>query len=93
MPVFRGNQIEEEGNVSEINFDDGNAPWQIQNNLRCKQIDGHNCGLIAYVIIMEIYGCWLCDGAVNKIANNKGGYRTEVTRITYFSLSCNSGIR
>ena len=68
--------------IIEIDFDNGNAPWQIQNKLRCKQIDGHNCGPIACVIIMEIYG-WLREGAVNKIANNKGGYRTVVMR--YFS--------
>ena len=66
----------------EIDFDDGNMPWLIQNKLRCKQVDGHNCGPIACVIIMEIYG-WLREGAVNKIANNKGGYRQVVTR--YFS--------
>ena len=62
----------------EIDFDDGKMPWMIQNKLRCKQVDGHNCGPIACVIIMEIYG-WLREGAVNKISNNKGGYRQVVT--------------
>ena len=54
----------------EIDFDDGNALWQIQNKLRCKQVDEHHCRQITCVIIMEIYG-WLREGAVNKIATTK----------------------
>ena len=53
----------------EIDFDDGNVPRQIKN--KCHR-----------VCIYNGYG-WLWEDAVNKIAKNKGGYRTVVMR--YFS--------
>ena len=60
--------------VLEIDFDDGEAPWIVQNERQFKQNDGYNCGPIAMLKVLEIYG-WIRVGAIDLIAETPAGYR------------------
>lgn len=53
------------------------APWIVTNLHHHRQKDGHNCGPIACLKVMEIYG-YLDTGAIDIIAHNRGGYRNVV---------------
>ena len=40
----------------ELCFDDKDAPWSVYNDPGIRQVDGYNCGPIACLKVMEIYG-------------------------------------
>ncbi len=76
---FRNEMNVVDGNVHdkmimEIDFYDGEAPWIVKNERQYRQRDGYNCGPIAMLKVLEIYG-WIKGGAIEMIANTPAGYR------------------
>jgi len=57
----------------EIQFGD-EAPWIVENQHFQRQRDGHNCGPIACLKVMEVYG-YIEEGQIEVIAQSPGGYR------------------
>ena len=70
----------------EIKFGE-EAPWIMTNLRHHKQRDSHNCGPIACLKIMEIYGC-IEKGYIEIIAGLLGGYRGFV--MNKFDELCNT---
>ncbi len=60
--------------ILHIDFDDGEAPWIVENERQYKQRDGHNCGPIAILKVLQVYG-WIRPGAIELIAKTPLGYR------------------
>lgn len=60
----------------EVSFGD-EAPWVCKNQHFTRQKDGHNCGPIACLKVMEVFG-YIEVGAIDIIAKNVGGYRSVV---------------
>ena len=61
----------------ELCFDDLGPPWTVVNDQSYKQSDGVNCGPIACLKVMELYGL-LESGSIKKIGQDNGGYRRIV---------------
>ncbi len=60
--------------IMEIDFNDAEDPWIVKNERQYRQRDGYNCGPIAMLKVLEIYG-WIKCGAIEMIANTPAGYR------------------
>jgi hypothetical protein len=63
--------------VVEHCFDDGQQPWIVTNERTYRQSDGFNCGPIACLKVMELYG-FLQVGSIPKIGESIRGYRSVV---------------
>ncbi len=63
--------------VLEICSDDLNKPWLVSGNQILKQNDGYNCGPIACLKVLKIYG-FLPRNSIAEIAHEKYGYRGVV---------------
>jgi len=61
----------------ELCFDDKYAPWCVYNDPIIRQVDGYNCGPIACLKVMEIYGI-LPPDSIAEIAHQRYGYRGVV---------------
>jgi hypothetical protein len=61
----------------ELCFDDKYAPWCVYNDPIIWQVDGYNCGPIACLKVMEIYGI-LPPDSIAEIAHQRYGYRGVV---------------
>ena len=68
----------------EICFEETNTHWLVYNEQAYIQSDGCNCGPIACLKVMEIYG-FLKVGSINVIGNSVEGYQPVV--LDYFN-SC-----
>jgi len=53
------------------------APWTVKNQLFTEQSDGYNCGPIACLKVMEVFG-YIDKGEVEIISQLPGGYRDIV---------------
>ena len=60
--------------VMEIDFMDDNAPWHVEHDPILKQADGFNCGPIACLKVLEIYGL-IEENSIGDIAHQQYGYR------------------
>ena len=58
----------------EISFRDDEHPWIVTNERQYRQKDGYNCGPIAMLKLLEIYG-WIKVGAIDAIEDTPAGYR------------------
>jgi hypothetical protein len=63
--------------VIELCFDDKYAPWCVYNDPIIRQVDGYNCGPIACLKVMEIYGI-LPPDSIAEVAHQRYGYRGVV---------------
>lgn len=63
--------------VLELCFDDMYSPWVVSSDPILKQHDGFNCGPIACLKVMEIYGV-LPVNSIAEIGHQKFGYRGVV---------------
>ena len=63
--------------VLELCFDDMYEPWVVASDPILKQHDGFNCGPIACLKVMEIYGS-LPMNSIAEIGHQKYGYRGVV---------------
>ena len=61
----------------ELYFEDKDEPWVVYNDHTILQVDGYNCGPIACLKVMEIYGI-LPPNSVAEIAHQRYGYRASV---------------
>jgi hypothetical protein len=57
--------------VLELDFGVKKSPWVMTNEQYYTQKDGYNCGQIACLKIMEIYG-WITPGSIHQIAPHQG---------------------
>ena len=73
----------------EIYFHPLLTPWIVTNEHTCTQKDGWNCGPIACVKVMEIYG-FLPDGSIDDIRLTGKDYQTVVMEY-YTSALINYG--
>jgi hypothetical protein len=62
--------------LMEIKFG-SEAPWKMTNQHFTRQRDGHNCGPIACLKVMEVFG-YIDKGQVEVIAKSPSGYRNIV---------------
>jgi hypothetical protein len=62
--------------LMEIKFG-SEAPWKMTNQHFTRQRDGHNCGPIACLKVMEVYG-YIDKGQVEVISQSPSGYRNIV---------------
>lgn len=69
----------------ELFFDDIETPWTVYNDRSYKQSDGVNCGPIACLKVMELYGL-LIEGSIEKFGQQPNGYRSAV--MTYYKKYC-----
>ena len=68
----------------ELRFDDM-TPWMVKLDQSYKQSDGINCGPIACLKVMELYG-FLEKGSIERIGKSPGGYRHLV--MDYYKNCC-----
>ena len=61
----------------ELCFDDLGPPWTVVNDISYQQSDGVNCGPIACLKVMELYGIFQ-KGSIEQIGSKPGGYRYVV---------------
>lgn len=71
--------------VLEIDFDDAQAPWIVQNERQYTQKDGYNCGPIAMLKVCEIYG-WVRNEAFDTLPHTPARYRGFVMNMYEFLL-------
>jgi hypothetical protein len=60
--------------VMEIDFMSYHEPWNVEHDLILKQADGINCGPIACLKVLEIYGL-IAENSIQDIAHQQFGYR------------------
>ena len=65
-----------------IKFGDESLCWVVKNSCCTRQKDGYNCGPLACLNVMFIYGCIGSD-AIPKMAEKKGGIRGVV--VSFFN--------
>jgi hypothetical protein len=58
----------------QIKFQDGNSEWTVRNERHHQQKDGFNCGPVAMLKLLEIFG-HIKVGALDIIAYTSAGYR------------------
>jgi len=63
--------------VMEIDFMDTHEPWNVEHDPILKQADGFNCGPIACLKVLEIYGL-IKENSIGDIAHQQFGYRGVV---------------
>lgn len=66
-----------------ISFGNSDGPWIVTNERQYRQKDGYNCGPIAMLKLLEIYG-YIKQGSINAIADTPAGYRGVA--MNFFSL-------
>ena len=66
------------------------APWQVYNDPIIKQNDGFNCGSIACLKVLELYG-FIPTDSIAQIAEKKNGYRGVVMPFYQKMLEVNEG--
>ena len=67
-----------------LHFDDS-SPWTVRLDISYRQSDGINCGPIACLKLMELYG-FLKEGSIDRIGESPGGYRNAV--MDYYQNCC-----
>mgnify|MGYP006866423466 FL=1 len=67
-----------------LDFNDS-SPWMVQLDRSYRQSDGINCGPIACLKFMELYG-FLKEGSIDRIGQSPGGYRHAV--MDYYQNAC-----
>jgi hypothetical protein len=67
-----------------LDFDDS-SPWTVRLDISYRQTDGINCGPIACLKLMELYG-FLKEGSIDRIGESPGGYRSAV--MDYYQNCC-----
>jgi len=70
--------------MMELHFDDL-TPWMVELDKSYTQSDGINCGPIACLKVLELYG-FLKEGSIERIGDSPGGYRNVV--MDYYSNCC-----
>ena len=55
-------------------FGNSDAPWIVTNERQYRQKDGYNCGPIAMLKLLEIYG-YIKQGSIDAIGDTPAGYR------------------
>jgi hypothetical protein len=70
--------------MMELHFDDL-TPWIVELDKSYTQSDGINCGPIACLKVLELYG-FLREGSIAHIGDSPGGYRNVV--MDYYSNCC-----
>jgi hypothetical protein len=70
-------KVKGEDKILERCFDDIHKPWKVDNDPILKQHDSFNCGPIACLKVMEIYGI-LPLNSIAEIGHQKYGYRGVV---------------
>ncbi len=76
--------------VLELCFSDLYAPWIVYNDPIIKQNDGFNCGPIASLKVLELYG-FIPTNSIAGIAQKKYGYRGVVMPLYQRMLQVNEG--
>jgi len=67
-----------------LDFND-TSPWTVRLDISYRQSDGINCGPIACLKVMELYG-FLREGSIDRIGESPGGYRHAV--MDYYQNCC-----
>ena len=62
--------------ILELHFNDLGDPWVVSNDISFEQSDGVNCGPLACLKVMEIYG--FLGNSIEDIGKSEGGYRGAV---------------
>ena len=68
----------------QIHFED-KTPWTVKLDKSLQQNDGNNCGPIACLKVLELYG-FLKEGSIESIGESPGGYRDVV--LDYYQGCC-----
>ena len=61
------------------------TPWTVRLDKSLQQHDGVNCGPIACLKVLELYG-FLKEGSIKSIGESQGGYRDVV--VDYYEDCC-----
>lgn len=67
-----------------LHFDE-KTPWTVRLDKSLQQHDGVNCGPIACLKVLELYG-FLKEGSIKSIGESEGGYRDVV--VNYYQDCC-----
>jgi hypothetical protein len=68
----------------QLHFED-KTPWTVKLDKSLQQNDGNNCGPIACLKVLELYG-FLKEGSIESIGESPGGYRDVV--LDYYQGCC-----